>query len=126
MAGIATSERQITLFCNEESPIAKQTIAYAKAEHVSLLVINLLKTKLTGTQLAGIADKLGIAVKDLVAMERPEFKKKFGHVDLSTLDWLTAMRENPDIIKQPIALKGDKILLVETPSDILKIDRINL
>lgn len=126
MAEIATSERQMTLFCNAESSIAKQTIAHAKAERVSLLVIDLLKTKLTGTQLVELADKLGMAVKDLVAMGRPAFKKKFGDVDFSTFDWLTAMRENPEIIKQPIALKGKKILLIETPSDILKLDRVNL
>jgi len=60
MGEIATSERQITLFYSSKSERAKQTLAYAKAEGVPIQQIDILKTKLTGTQIAELADRLHI------------------------------------------------------------------
>ncbi len=121
MGEIATSDRQITLFCNAGSSRAKQTLAYAKAEGLPILEVDMLKTPLTGTQIAEFADRLGIAVKDLVNQEHPAYTHKFKHHDLSTKDWIKMIKHNPDIMKQPIALRGNKTILVETPTDIIKI-----
>lgn len=121
MGEIATSERQITLFYSSSSSRAKQTLAYAKAEGLPILEIDILKTPLTGTQIAELADRLGIAIKDLVNQEHPSYTAKFGHHDLSSEDWIKMIRHNPDIIKQPIALRGNRTILVETPTDIIRI-----
>jgi len=121
MGEIATSERQITLFCISNSSRAKQTFAYAKAEGLPILQIDMLKTPLTGTQIAELADRLGIAVKDLVNQEHPSYTHKFEHHDLSTEDWIKMVKKNPEIMKQPIALRGDRTILIETPTDIIRI-----
>jgi arsenate reductase len=121
MGEIATSERQITLFCNGNSSRAKKTLAYAKAEGVPILQIDLLKTPLTGTQIAELSDRLRLQVKDLVNQEHPSYSAKFGHHDFSEEDWIKMIKSNPDIMKQPIALRGKRTILVETPSDIIKI-----
>ena len=52
MGEIATSNRQITLFYNSNSVRAKQALAYAKAEGLAIQQIDILKTPLTGTQIA--------------------------------------------------------------------------
>ncbi len=121
MGEIATSNRQITLYYNSESSIAKQALAYAKAEGLPMLPIDILKTPLTGTQISGFANRLGIEVKDLINMEHPVYAKKFEPVELSSEDWIKMIKQNPEIMKQPIALRGDQIILVETPSDMIKI-----
>lgn len=58
MREIATSNRQITFFYSSKSIRAKKTLAYAKAEGLPIQEIDILKTKLTGTQIAELADKL--------------------------------------------------------------------
>lgn len=121
MGEIATSERQITLFFNSSSIRAKQTLAHAKAEGLPILQVDILKTPLTGTQIAELANRLGIAIKDLVNQEHPNYVHKFEKHDLSSEDWIKMIRHNPDIMKQPIALRGNKTILVETPTDIIKI-----
>ena len=121
MGQIATSKRQITLFYHSSSSRAKQTVAYAKAEGLPLLLIDILKTPLTGTQIAELADRLGIEVKELVNQDHPAYTHKFEHHDLSSEDWIKLISHNPDIMKQPIALRGNKTILVETPTDIIKI-----
>jgi arsenate reductase len=121
MGEIATSNKQITLFYNSNSTRAKQTLAYAKAEGLPILEIDILKTKLTGTQIAELADRLKSEIKDLVNQEHPAYTQKFEHHDFSENDWIKMIQHNPEIMKQPIALRGDITILVETPTDIIKI-----
>jgi len=119
MDEIATSARQITLFYNSNSTRAKQTLAYAKAEGYPIREIDLLKTKLTGTQLAELADKLHVHIKDLVNQEHPAYSSVFEPHNLSENDWIKMIQHNPQIMKQPIALRGEKTLLIDNPTAIL-------
>jgi len=121
MGEIATSNRQITFFYSSDSIRAKQALAYAKAEGLPILEIDILKTPLTGTQIVEIADRLHMEIKDLVNQEHPAYTSHFEHHNFSPEDWITMIKHNPEIMKQPIALKGDKTILVNTPSDIIKI-----
>lgn len=121
MGEIATSERQITLFYNSKSVRAKQALAYAKAEGLPIQDIDILKVCLTGTQLAELADRLKLEIKDLVNQEHPSYISKFEYHNFSSEDWIKMIQHNPEIMKQPIALRGDKTILIETPTDIIKI-----
>ncbi len=121
MGEIATSNRQITLFYSSKSVRAKQTLAYAKAEGLPIQEIDILKTKLTGTQIAELAYRLQIQIKDLVNQEHSSYKSHFEPHNLSERDWIKMIQHNPEIMKQPIALRGDITILVETPTDIIKI-----
>lgn len=121
MSDIATSNRQITLYYSSKSDRAKKTLAFAKAEGIPILEIDILATKLTGTQLAELADKLHITVADLVNQEHPSYSSKFETHNFSTNDWVKMIQHNPEIMKQPIALRGAMTILVETPTDIIKI-----
>lgn len=62
MGEIATSNRQITLYYSSKPSRAKQTLAYAKAEGLPILEIDILKNKLTGTQLLELAAKLNMEI----------------------------------------------------------------
>ena len=121
MGEIATSDRQITLFYIPKSVRAKKTLAYAKAEGLPILEIDIIKTPFTGTQIAELADRLHIEIKDLVNQEHPAYKKRFEHHNFSSEDWIKMIKNNPEIMKQPIALRGEITILVETPTDIIKI-----
>ncbi len=121
MGEIATSDRQITLFYSSKSVRAKKTLAYAKAEGLPIQEIDILKTKLTGTQIAELAGRLHIEVADLVNQEHPSYKSHFEPHNFSSRDWIKMIQHNPEIMKQPIALRGDITILVETPTDIIKI-----
>ncbi|MBQ0734701.1 arsenate reductase family protein [Aquimarina celericrescens] len=121
MGEIATSNRQITLFYSSKSVRAKQTLAYAKAEGWPIQEIDILKTPLTGTQIAELADRLQIEIKDLVNQDHPAYKSHFEPHDFSSNDWIKMIQHHPEIMKQPIALRGNITILVETPTDIIKI-----
>jgi len=121
MGEIATSDRQITLYYSSKSTRAKQTLAYAKTEGLPIQEIDILNNTLTGTQIVELAERLGLKVADLVNQQHPAYTAKFERHDLSTDDWIKMIHHNPDIMKQPIAIRGGNTILVETPTDILKI-----
>jgi arsenate reductase len=120
MGEIATSERQITIYYNPESLIAEKTLAFAKAQGLAILEIDVTKTPLTGTQLAELAGRLDMEIKDLVDPEHDFFKNLSESSEFSSDDWIKMIRNNPEILKL-IALQGDKTVLVLTPTDILKV-----
>lgn len=121
MGEIATSKRQITLYYHSKSIRAKKTLAYAKAEGLPIQEVDFLKTPLTGTQIAELAKRLDLEVKDLVNQNHPTYKSKFEPQEFSSEDWIKVIQHNPDIMKQPIAIRGDVTILIETPTDIIKI-----
>ncbi|AOW20688.1 arsenate reductase family protein [Urechidicola croceus] len=121
MGEIARSPRQITVFYHSKSVRAKQTLAYAKSKGLPVLEIDMLKTPITGTQIAELADRLSVDIKDLVNQEHSAYSSKFEHHDFSDDDWIKMIQHNPEIMKQPIALHGEKTLLIETPTDIIKL-----
>jgi len=121
MGEIATSDRLITIYCLSSSVRAKQTLAYAKSEGWPILEVDMLKTPLTGTQIVELAGRLKLEVKDLVNQEHPAYHRLYNHTDLSDEDWIKMIHKHPEIMKQPIALRGDRTILVETPSDIVRI-----
>lgn len=121
MGEIATSKSQITLYYNSNSGRAKQTIAYAKAEGLPIQKIDILRMRITGTQIVELVDKLHIKVADLISQEHPSYTSQFEHHNFSTDDWIKMIQNNPEIMKQPTALRGDTIILVKTPTDIINI-----
>lgn len=121
MGEIATSDRMITLFYNSNSNRARKTLAYALAEGLPVEEIDILKTPLTGTQIAELAGRLGLEVRDLVNQEHPSYKGRFEPHDFSSEDWIKLIKKHPEVMKQPIALRGKLTILVETPTDIIKI-----
>jgi arsenate reductase len=59
-------------------------------------------------------------MRDLVNTDHPDFSQKFGVAkNLSENDWLTLLVRNPEILKGPIVMKGDKIELLRNPQDML-------
>ena len=118
---ISTSERQITVYYNSSSDTAKQTLAYARTHGLAIEEIDVLNTPLTGTQITELAFRLGIKVNEMVNQEHFKYRRKFNFKDFSSEDWITMIQNHPEIMRQPIVLRGNKTMLVETPTDILKI-----
>jgi len=118
MGEIATSNRQITMYYDAGSEFGKKTRAYAETEGFEVLAIDVVKEPLTGTQLLELADRLGIHISELVDQQNPAYAYKFNPHDLSSEDWVKMLRKNPEIMRGPIVIHGDKIALIETISDI--------
>ncbi|MDB9882304.1 hypothetical protein OAD66_04130 [Bacteroidia bacterium] len=57
----------------------------------------------------------------MVNQEHPSYAKKFEEHNFSTDDWIKMIHHNPEIMRQPIAIKGDKTMMISSPRDIEKL-----
>jgi arsenate reductase len=116
----ANTDKEITLIYHSEDHIGRQILAYAHIENKPIRDIDLKHMKLTPTHWAELASRMKINVRDLVNTEHPNFSQKFGHLDqLSDIDWLELLVNNPDILKAPVVMKGGKIAMLSNPQDML-------
>lgn len=121
MAEIARNKRQITFYYNPDSIVAKKTLAYLQESEVPVLTVNLLENPPTGSQWVEIARDLGVEISELILKDHPVFSSQYLNPDLSTEDWLKIMQQHPEVVDQPIAIRGEKVLLVRTPTEVLQL-----
>ncbi|WP_434035248.1 hypothetical protein [Formosa sp. 4Alg 33] len=122
MGVLAEDSKQLTLIYSSESSVGKQTLAYANAADKKLLSIDISKTRVTGTQWAEVASKLGVKIGDLVDQDHPNFVKNFGDKGaiLGSEDWIKILQNQPEVLRGCIVINGKESLVITNPSDLVK------
>ncbi|MDG1334152.1 MAG: ArsC/Spx/MgsR family protein [Crocinitomicaceae bacterium] len=116
----ANTDKEITVIYDSNEHIGRQILAYAQTENLPIHDVDLVHQKLTPTHWVGLAKRLNIEVKNLVNTDDPDFVQKFGDVsELSEDDWLKLFVHNPDILRAPIVMKGEKIVMMSNSQDML-------
>ena len=116
----ANTDKEITLIYDSNEHIGRQILAYAQTESLPIRDVDLAHVSLTPTHWVGLAKRMNIEVKELVNTEDPDFMQKFGNVsDLSEDNWLKLLVHNPDILRAPIVMKGEKIVMMSNSQDML-------
>lgn len=116
----ANTDKEITLIYNSEEHIGKQILAYAQMENLPIHDIDLVHVKLTPVHWAELASRMKIHVKELINTDDPDFLQKFnGFNNFTDDDWLKLLVHNPDILRAPIVMKGDKIVQMSNSQDML-------
>jgi len=117
---LLNSNKQITLIYHSKEHIDRQVLAYTQAENIPIHDIDLVHMKLTPMHWAELASKMRINIRELVNTDHPNFSQNFDPLaNLSENDWLTLLVQNPEILKGPILIKGDKIAMFSNPQDML-------
>ena len=116
----SNSDRTLTLIYHSDDHLGKSVLAYANTEGIPIRELDIAHTKISETNWAELAEKLGIPVKELVNMDHPNFKQHYADdVDLTDQDWLKFLERNPATLRAPIVMKGDKIKMMSNPQDML-------
>ena len=120
MSELAVSECEILLFYDPNAPIGAESLGYAKGEGYALRDFDILKNKFTGMQFEDIADRLHVPIDGLVNKDHPDFER-YKDDSFSDDDWIKILQKNPQLIKQPIAIRGHQAIFVKTPSDLSRL-----
>ena len=116
----ANTDKEITVIYNSEEHIGRQILAYAQTENIPIHDIDLSHVKLTPSHWAELASRMKIHVKELINTDDPDFLQKFNGIDnLTDDDWLKLLVQNPNILRAPIVMKGDKIVQMSNSQDML-------
>lgn len=120
---ISKANNQINLYYHPDHRLAKKKcIAIANANKATVLAIDISKIRVSQTDWSEIARLLDVSVLDLVDLEHESITSKFGQTpDIDEFSALKIIQKNPEVIKHPIALREERVVIANTARDILKL-----
>jgi len=116
-----TNPREILLYYNPDSSRDRKTVAHAQSmsKHVRLFAHN--QNRSTTTAWKVILNSLDLNAKQLLNKADPDYQQRLRGKEFDDEGWLHVLQHNPHLIKAPIAIKGNKALLVNSPTDIYRL-----
>jgi arsenate reductase-like glutaredoxin family protein len=117
MGIIARDHKQLTLIYSSNTGMGAKVHAYAQAANEKLLAIDIAKTKVSDSQWAEIACKLGVSLGDLLVF--PASQKPASEA-YSTDDWLKILQHDDRVLEKPIIINGDRIKQLESYTSMLE------
>lgn len=115
------SKHELVLYYNAESSIGKQTLAYAQTHLKHIIAYEFSKMSFTGTRWRQLLYLLNLQPKQLLNKADPWYQEKIRGQEYGDDEWTSVLIKNPNLIKAPIAIKGEKAILCKTPTDILRL-----
>lgn len=112
---------EILIYYDPKMSIAKKAIAYANSISSKVNQVEYHKEKFTPTIWRQILKMLAIEPKLLVNKANDYYQSNLRGKNFSNDDWINILTHQPDLIRAPIAIKGDKAVFVVNPTDIYKL-----
>lgn len=109
------------IYYNPESRSDRSTVAYAKSMGLHIKSYAYGQTPSTETSWRRIVHALGRDPKELLNKAHPYYKEHIKGREFDEEGWIKVLRHNPAIMRSPIALSGNRVIVCETPSDVYKL-----
>jgi arsenate reductase len=96
--------------------LGKQILGYVQGTTKKIEVIDIAKENISDSIWVELAEELNLPFSKIFETHPISNKNNF-----STDDWLKIINKNPTLLQKPIAINGDRIMLVSHQSEILKL-----
>jgi arsenate reductase len=112
---------ELVLLYNEQNEKDRKTLAYAMTitSKVNRQEVN--SVRFSDTMFGIMLDRLNVNGKKVVNKADPQYQVNFKGKELSGDDWHAVIRNNPYLLRSPIAMFRNKVIICETPTDVLKV-----
>lgn len=118
---LSPSENEITLIINPDNELGKKIQAVAKSERNTFTFVKHKAEQLTETQLHFLLERLEHKASDVLAVPKGKSREEFDA--LSAADLVKLIKNAPEEMRYPLAMRGDQVELIRTPTDILKLTK---
>jgi arsenate reductase (glutaredoxin) len=116
-----THQREILIYYNPESSNDRKTVAHAQSLVPHVRTYSYEKAPSTGTSWQQIIKSLDLHPKELMNKAHPYYQENIRGREFNEEDWLNVIKFNPEILKAPIAIRGNKAILCTSATDIYKL-----
>ncbi len=116
-----THDREIQIYYSSESSSARSCVAHAQSLSSSIKTYDYAKTPSNSTSWRQILKALDIHPKELLDKSHPYYREHIKGRDFNMTGWLEIIRKNPFLLRAPIAMRGDRAIFCERPTDIYKL-----
>lgn len=121
---IENKPRELTLIYHSEKSDDKKARGYVESLRVAVKTLDLAKDQMTETQLAQLADKMGISVEELIDPTYDDRENtdenKEGLKKMDTTELLVVIKHNPKILDTPIVILGDRAYKYKTGYNLIR------
>ena len=112
---------ELTIIFNSSKSLDKKTLAIAQGISSTINKQDLREVRLSNTLFRMALEKLGIHPKDIMDKSNPLYQEAIKGRDPDIDAAYYMIVNNPALLRCPIALYEDKVVLCNTPTDLLKL-----
>lgn len=116
-----THPREILIYYNSKSSSDRKLLAHAKSTGFKVRSYCHSQAPSTTTSWNSIIENLNMHPKELMNKADPYYQSHLRGKEFEMEDWLNVIKNNPQLMKSPIAMKGKKAIVCNTPTDIYKL-----
>lgn len=116
-----THSREILIYYHPDSSDHRKTVAHAKGLTNHLKTYAFGQTPSTSTSWQTILKSLDVHPKDLLNKAHPFYQQHIRGREFNKTSWLNILAKNSEMIKAPIAIRGNRAILCSNPTDIYKL-----
>ncbi|HEU4617982.1 MAG TPA: arsenate reductase (glutaredoxin) [Gammaproteobacteria bacterium] len=110
-----------TIYHNPRCSKSRATLALLEERGDEPAVVEYLKTPPSAKELRALLAKLGIAAKDLIRTNEPDWKASGLSLDSPERELIDLMVQHPILIERPIVVVGDRARIGRPPERVLEL-----
>ena len=116
-----THEREILIYYNPESSSDRKTVAHAQSLTPNLKSFSYDQSPSSHMSWQMILKSLDVHPKDILNKAHPYYQEHIRGREFDEESWLKIIKRNPEIIKAPIAVRGERAIVCHNPTDIYRL-----
>ncbi len=119
-----THPREILIYYNPDSSTDRQTVACAQSIAAHVRAYSYDQAPSSPTSWQQILKAIGLHPKELLNKAHPYYQAYIRGREFDEEGWIKIIMRNPQLLKAPIAIRGDKAILCCSPYDILRLGEL--
>ncbi|WP_281542376.1 arsenate reductase family protein [Maribacter aestuarii] len=120
MAILSRNKRQLTYIYSSLSHLGKQVLGYVQGARTKVETIDIANEKIADSIWIELAENLGMPLGEIFEKGNGNGLEGEDTKNFDTDDWLKIINNNPGLLRRPIAVNGDKAMLISNRSEILQ------
>lgn len=113
---------ELTFLYDSNNTRDLKTLAFASSISNKINKQDLRSGDVSATLFRMMIDRLGGEVKTVINKSVPFYQSDLRDSELSSRMWLSILKQKPELLKAPIAMCKDRIIVCNTPTDIYKLN----
>lgn len=120
MPMLARDKNQMSYIYSSESHLGKQVLGYVQGLKKKVEIIDISKDDLSDTIWVELRDNLDLPFDEIFTTENEDLSDYGDRQNFSKTDWVKIINKRPELLRKPIAVHGDNVMLIAHRSEILK------
>ena len=114
---------EILIFYNPNSSTDRKTLAIAQGLSANVITYEFDRSTITTTTWHRLLEMLAMQPKDLVNKAHPYYQTHLRGREFDNEGWFNILKNAPYLIKAPIVVSGNRAIICNNPTDVLKLQQ---